>query len=73
MLTNNVNLMTFELTKICKTFKISNFAKEKMETYPEDAQVCSTSCRVVVRIANNGKIRNCARIPVVNRDIQQCT
>jgi hypothetical protein len=38
MLANNLNMMTFELTKICKTYKIVDFKKEKMSTYPEEAQ-----------------------------------
>lgn len=38
MLTNNVNMMNFELTKICKTFKIMDFQKDKMSTYPEEAK-----------------------------------
>ena len=37
MLSNNLNMMTFELTKICKTHKIIDFDKEKMSLYPEEA------------------------------------
>lgn len=39
MLTNNINMMKFELNKICKAFKIPYFDKEKISTYPEEAQV----------------------------------
>ena len=38
MLGNNLNMMSFELTKICKTFKINDFKKDKISTYPEEAQ-----------------------------------
>jgi hypothetical protein len=38
MLANNLNMMSFELTKICKTFKIPNFKREDISTYPEESQ-----------------------------------
>jgi len=39
MLINNINMMNFELNKICKTFKIIHFEKEKISSYPEEARV----------------------------------
>ena len=51
MLGNNLNMMSFELTKICKTFKINDFKKDKISTYPEEAQARLTSASTCVKKA----------------------
>ena len=51
MLGNNLNMMSFEMTKICKTYKINDFNKDKISTYPEEAQSRLTSASTCVEKA----------------------